>query len=316
MDEAGRETGLALTVEPGARPGVVLESLPRRLRLVGPAGPLLWASVLPYGQGVWLLRADVPPAVVAPIRAVEARAADSTRAWTRWFARALGASASSPLGSGAWCLDLLRPGRPSPSQRALGVRPDRLESSEDGLPSPARGVRAALELPALHCERWRLHGSGCVVPLRTPSSVDAARVKAWRTHALEGTLPPLLLWWVGALDAYLLLDGHDRLVAAVAEGVPPTALALWQPRPESWTRPGADPARRAVEREYARAFARDLSLKSRQKLNERLVQVSTGEVTWTTAQTRARWAPDVARWEREVRAAASGVEAMIEGRPA
>uniref|UniRef100_A0A7S3DUN3 Uncharacterized protein n=1 Tax=Entomoneis paludosa TaxID=265537 RepID=A0A7S3DUN3_9STRA len=30
-------------------------------------------------------------------------------------------------------------------------------------------------------------------------------------------LPPLLLYWFSGLDAYLILDGHDRLLAACLE---------------------------------------------------------------------------------------------------
>jgi len=35
-----------------------------------------------------------------------------------------------------------------------------------------------------------------------------------------------LLWWISGLDCYVLMDGHDRLVAAVAEQVEPPMLAL------------------------------------------------------------------------------------------
>lgn len=45
-------------------------------------------------------------------------------------------------------------------------------------------------------------------------------MKSWRKRAREGTLPPLLVYAVSALDMFVLLDGHDRYAAAVAEGVP------------------------------------------------------------------------------------------------
>lgn len=41
----------------------------------------------------------------------------------------------------------------------------------------------------------------------------------WRKRARERVLPPLLLWWVAGLAAYVILDGHDRLQAASLEGV-------------------------------------------------------------------------------------------------
>ncbi|MER5887480.1 hypothetical protein ABT160_27005 [Streptomyces sp. NPDC001941] len=55
---------------------------------------------------------------------------------------------------------------------------------------------------------------------------DDGRVKAYRKQAREGTLPPVLLWWVSGLDCHLVLDGHARLAAAVAEDLEPSLLHL------------------------------------------------------------------------------------------
>ncbi|MBQ0889886.1 hypothetical protein KBZ94_34010 [Streptomyces sp. RM72] len=65
-----------------------------------------------------------------------------------------------------------------------------------------------------------------VLPLRPLSRPDAPRVKAYRKHAREGTLAPVLLWWVPFLDGWLVLDGHDRAVAALAEGAKPACVVL------------------------------------------------------------------------------------------
>ena len=78
------------------------------------------------------------------------------------------------------------------------------------MPSPAFALKNALELPQCHYIDWGCSGSGEIIPLREPSPADAARVKAWRKHARENTLPPVLLWWVTGLEAYVILDGHDR----------------------------------------------------------------------------------------------------------
>ncbi|WP_243081985.1 hypothetical protein [Streptomyces sp. 891-h] len=65
-----------------------------------------------------------------------------------------------------------------------------------------------------------------VLPLRPLPAPDAPRVKAYRKHAREGTLAPVLLWWVSFLDGWLLLDGHDRAAAALAEGRQPPCVEL------------------------------------------------------------------------------------------
>lgn len=89
-----------------------------------------------------------------------------------------------------------------------------------------------------HCHLdWSGYGWHGVVPLRPLSAEDAPRVRACRKHARDGTLAPVLLWWVTALDGWLLLDGHDRAVAALAEGRSPPCVVLARvPDEEDWRR--------------------------------------------------------------------------------
>lgn len=76
-----------------------------------------------------------------------------------------------------------------------------------------------------------------VLPLRPLSRPDAPRVKAYRKHARDGTLAPVLLWWVSFLDGWLILDGHDRAVAALAEGGEPACVVLARlPEETEWRR--------------------------------------------------------------------------------
>jgi hypothetical protein len=103
-------------------------------------------------------------------------------------------------------------------------------------------------------------------------------VKAYRKHAREGTLAPVLLWSVTFLDGCVILDGHDRAVAALAEGRAPECVLLTQvPDEENWRRtaaamaedhehrmrqlaaqpaaPGIEHQRTAMERGYTDAIA-------------------------------------------------------------
>jgi hypothetical protein len=65
------------------------------------------------------------------------------------------------------------------------------------------------------------------MPLRAPSPEDDGRVKAWRKHARDGTLPPVLLTYFALVERWLVVDGHDRLQAALLEGREPPLLGLW-----------------------------------------------------------------------------------------
>ena len=68
---------------------------------------------------------------------------------------------------------------------------------------------------------------GAVMPLRAPSSEEDGRVKSWRKRARDGTLPPALLLFVDLLGKWLVMDGHDRIHAALLEGVVPPLVGLW-----------------------------------------------------------------------------------------
>jgi hypothetical protein len=70
------------------------------------------------------------------------------------------------------------------------------------------------------------NGSWQILPLRPLGGPDTGRVKAYRKQVVEGTLAPVLLWWISGLDSYVLLDGHDRLVAALSENFEPPLLCL------------------------------------------------------------------------------------------
>jgi hypothetical protein len=46
----------------------------------------------------------------------------------------------------------------------------------------------------------------------------------------DGTLPPVLVQYISGLDMFVVLDGHDRLRAALLEGSTPPLLVLWRVR--------------------------------------------------------------------------------------
>ena len=81
---------------------------------------------------------------------------------------------------------------------------------------------------------------------------DDSRVKAYRKQAGDGTLPPVLLWWVSGLDCHLILDGHARLAAAVAESVEPPLLQLHRTMAGEDRAARIDDAVDSYERELAR----------------------------------------------------------------
>lgn len=283
------DAGLSLTVDPPARARLRVEAAtPGLLRISSAGAPLLWARQLPRWGGVRLVAPAEVPRDALPLppltmeRVRSAPGAPGSAAWLehwgRRFVAMLAESSRSPLHDGPWELSF--------GGRRRGAR--------DLLEFPAR------ERPSQAFVDWGLSGSGDTLALRAPSRPDAARVKAWRKVARDGALPPLLLLFVSGLDLFLLLDGHDRALAARLEGVEAPRLALSPVREVTYD---ADEGMRAgVTRNAARALAEGAADDRRalDRLNERLVRAYSAP-SFLTSKTRA--APiegGRARWVAEV----------------
>lgn len=212
--EPGRWDRLHVTVEEAHAPTFAVSVCPPdRLRLSAGDVPVLWARIEEDYYGYEYLRkgGDASWSIVPPIsfqvtdeiasHPPEARA----RAWAKRFAAWLSASAYSPLHAGEWTL--------SPRMR--------WHAGALLLPGDLDGIFA-------HESRGYVAWDHIVhpLPLRDVSPSDDGRVKAWRKLARRGELPPILLQWISGLVAYVVLDGHDRLLAAKLEGKPAPFLCL------------------------------------------------------------------------------------------
>ncbi|MFT5357800.1 MAG: hypothetical protein ACI9KE_005037 [Polyangiales bacterium] len=289
--------GLSIHVETSTQPGLRLESSrSRRLRLVAGGESVFWARIENGYYGVFALRREDKPAVVRAIRADEARAGRDIDGWMRWFALELLASEVSPLGPGHWHLTELVP-KPSSMWSDLFV-----PQHDDGLAGPAFDLMSSLERPSITYEDWGSNGSAGVMPLRQRSPSDAGRVKSWIKHARDETLPPILLWWVGALDAHLILDGHDRLAAALETGVTPRVMTLWQSIDEPVD---VDPKAQAhfIEN-YMQLFDNpNVELMARRRLNAKLIAKHRDACRRRVTHAKANPVLDDS-WDSEVRAVA------------
>ncbi|RZU75946.1 hypothetical protein EV384_4526 [Micromonospora kangleipakensis] len=199
--------GLGLVVTGRDMPGLRLEvASGGRLLLRQPSRLVLLGKVHRWNYGVHVYRTGGYVSPLPPLRADHARQVTplGSAAWfDRWahqFASWLDDADTGPLHNGFWFL-----------------RPRRL---------PPYCLRGDLtqDYPAAYLD-W-LEGWNGVLPMRQLPDADAARVKAYRRQAREQVLPPILLWSVSGFDGYLLIDGHCRLAAALAEGIEPSVLVL------------------------------------------------------------------------------------------
>lgn len=209
---------LRLDISHPRRPGLRVEvTAGRRLLLRQADRVVLLGRQRPQHRGVHYCRTGRYESPLPAITAGRARGLpptgdeSGTRAarWTYQFAAWLQAATRGPLHAGGWTLAWGMPSWAIPKywSRLLDVDPDQGHITWFGYGDPPEDARD-------------------ILPLRRLSAVDAARVKGYRRQHREGILPPVLLWWVSGLATLLVVDGHDRLTAALAEGAVPDVVVL------------------------------------------------------------------------------------------
>ncbi|MGH4031827.1 hypothetical protein ACQB60_23180 [Actinomycetota bacterium Odt1-20B] len=210
----------------------------RRLVLRQGGTPVLFAVQRASHRGVHYARTDAYTSPVPSPRATTARALreasptqeDWYERWAHHTAQALRDAANGPLHAGSW-------------QLTSGMPPWSVDTHWDDFLSydPPRGHLT-----------WFGYGdpdeeARDVLPLRTLSPTGSARVRAYRRQLHEGVLPPAVLWWISGLNTLVVLDGHDRITAALAEGARPDVLVLSRASPEGWAEWAAGPRVTAYE---------------------------------------------------------------------
>lgn len=223
------------------RPALHLSAAPGyRLRLSSGGQPLLWVNIDGWWDRCGFLRGatgaslGLPRLSATEVRQVE-HAPDSPPWWEAWMWR-LGRALARPehpmLHAGRWCL------RPVPAihpHKGYRYPISTMEWEFGQPPCPPHSPDGVLRFERFWMEDWTDYGfseekgmvQGAVLPLRAPSSGEDGRVKSWRKRARDGSLPPALLLYVDLLGKWLVLDGHDRIHAALLEGTAPPLLGLW-----------------------------------------------------------------------------------------
>lgn len=211
--------GLQLHLPPRREAGLRVEATSGRRLLVRQRGaPIVAARVQRWMSHVDYVRSASFQPVVPPVRADLARrladgpAGERDVRWAYHFAAALAGSGAGPLHGGRWLLE--------PSAPYLWLEDYRRLTFQQRWTELVAADRAG------EVDWFYLNGRGMILCLRDLSAVDDGRVKAYRKQVREGVIAPVLLWWVSGLTAYLVLDGHDRLHACLAEGMTPPLFTL------------------------------------------------------------------------------------------
>ncbi|MCC6808214.1 MAG: hypothetical protein IT381_12385 [Deltaproteobacteria bacterium] len=250
--------GLLLHADAPKRPELACEYALKReknatsyvLRLAIAGEARMWFRIDDWWSAVTMARADGEVAIVDPIRAATVR---ETKDWLRYFADALIRSPRTPLHQGTFWLTPL----------VETKRHKRLPPYVKPLTDVGRTFARGREV-------WEPKHYGAIWPLRSASNNDSGRVKMWRKHARAGTLPPILLLLVSPIEGYILLDGHDRLLAALLEHKRPGAIALAHLSDDA-RNAGHLSWQRALEEQLAKARTERFSQQTIERFNLQLI---------------------------------------------
>ena len=194
----------------------------RRLKIDSPFGTIGWANVEEGSYGAWFLRNDnvwtleqmpVPPIHSQDVEnAIVYSGEDRDGYWARFFAKALGRSKVSPLYPGIWRLV---------KNRQYIERGSDLPGEEQ---TPENLVGFYHTRP-IYLD-WGAAGNYGVYTLKALPDEQDGRVKWWRKKVRLGECPPVLIWFISGLQAYVVLDGHSRLRACQLEDSTPDYIVL------------------------------------------------------------------------------------------
>lgn len=216
---APRWSAVHLAARKARNAGFRVEVIPRwHLRLSVHSVGLVWARIADdfYGYDLLVSSRTDSPGVLPPITfacattlAERARSGDLRRLWAHQFVDWLQESMATPLHDGDWLME----GAHGPGKLLV---------------IDAETAVEILRQPADRYVDWDRRVSPIL--LRRVSEPDHGRVRAWRKLARRGSLPPVLLYWITGLAACVVLDGHDRLLAASLEGMDAPMLLLSRTR--------------------------------------------------------------------------------------
>ncbi len=137
-------------------------------------------------------------------------------------------------------------------------------------------------------------------PLRQVQYLDGARLQWWRKVARQDHLPPIICMRVEPLLTDVILDGHERLLAALLEGVAPAFMRLNYFSERVMEPDIARAEQERIETEYGYMHGHNLSPQTIERLNMR-ARYAYSDATFTSSMRAWPMHEGVSEWTRQVR---------------
>lgn len=293
--------GLELTIRKKPGSPLALEMLSGfhgRMALQVAGETLFWASMLRDHSGVWLVfnahhskdQVLLPPVTSEDVEHVKSKGELAwTREWCRYFSRQLMNAPVPLLSLHRWLIRPMEIKDPLTlsSSQSVPVKSWRFDSPESTGNFGFSWTLYGEDFPDLvNPEKVRLVDwwwGEILLCGRYPIRPDAGRLKWWRKKCREGVLPPILVWYIGGLGAFVILDGHYRLQAAIVEKIPPSFLVLSELREQQLSADQDDQARTvwALEQQLKNPNC------SVDSVNQRLINLYDTRYLWASTHSRA-----------------------------
>ncbi len=315
VDRNNQWQGLELNLKGRLKTESVMEMLSGhygRMALQHSGESLFWASMLEDHSGIWLVfnsdhprsRAMLPAVTSDDIERIKTKGEQVwIGEWCRYFIRQLMHAPEPLLSAQRW---LIRPMLPVQRLSRYSIpQPVSLENWRFAAPESTENI----------CCQWTLYGEdfpnlaqpedvrlvdwwwgGYLLLGRYAIQPDTGRLKWWRKKSREGTLPPILVWYIAGLGSYLILDGHYRLQAAIDEQIPPSFLVLSELNETEYPTDVVHQARIVKSLEKQLANNRNYSISA---ANQMLISLYDRRYLYATTHSRATLG-EGAQWAMEV----------------
>lgn len=203
----------------------------QRLRLMFDIQPLIWATPTYSYYGIWVLTNSVTSSKKTQlfdfIKSSEIeniysfKSKNSLKLWRDFFLKRLSQSPTSFIYNGLWQINTLPVKSKSLGKWFFG----------DSYKKYSKSVNSYITFDPQQIFKenpsyiaWE-GDSNNLIPLKAVNPEDS-RLKWWHKKILEDRLPPILVWYISGLCAYVIIDGHYRLYAAIKNNYQPNFIVI------------------------------------------------------------------------------------------